>query len=182
MQDNSVISFFFLFKGSRVGRQPNAIKYYCVREISQREQNSELPSPDDNPNASSNRPGRNHVDTSSRSAVKRGINDLECSNSGVVPTVLITGEFVSSGEGGGIRSRASTLSASSGVTSTSAAFQNPLEPSQNSPIVTSASLHKGLKMEDVAEFGTGTDMVDSSFSQQLASVTAANSFANHFLL
>ncbi|KAM7543168.1 hypothetical protein Aperf_G00000016155 [Anoplocephala perfoliata] len=169
-------------KRSRVGRQPNAIKYYCVREISQREQNCGLPSPDDNPSASSNRPGRNHTDTASKSAVKRGINDLEGSNSGVVPTVQMTGEFVNAGDGGGIRSRASTLSASSGVSSSSALFQNPLEPSQNSPIVTSASLHKGLKVEDVAEFGPGTDMVDSSFSQQLASVTAANSFANHFLL
>ncbi|VUZ44965.1 unnamed protein product [Hymenolepis diminuta] len=164
-------------KRSRVGRQPNAIKYYCVREISQREQNSELPSPADDPNTSTNYQGGNQVNNTSRNVMKRSVNSVNGSNS----TLQMTGEFLNNGDAGDNQSRASILSASSGVSSSSTVFLNPLEP-QSSPIVSSTSLHKRVKIEDVPDFTAGTDMVDSSFCQQLASVTAANSFANHFLL
>ncbi|VDO15003.1 unnamed protein product, partial [Rodentolepis nana] len=168
---------------SRVGRQPNAIKYYCVREISQREHNNALPSPTGDLNDSANHHHHhqvgNQINNTPRNAMKRGANNVNGSTS----TFQLPGEFMNSRDAVENRSRASTLSASSGISSSSTAFLNPLETSQSSPIVSSsATLHKRLKMEDVPDFIAGTDMVDSSFCQQLASVTAANSLANHFLL
>nr|CDS31978.1 nuclear receptor 2DBD gamma [Hymenolepis microstoma] len=165
-------------KRSRVGRQPNAIKYYCVREISQREHGNALPSPTDDLNESTNHQVGNQVNNAPRNVMKRGANNVSGSSS----TFQLTGEFINNRDAVENRSRASTLSASSGISSSSTVFLNPLETSQSSPIVSSASLHKRLKIEDVPDFIAGTDMVDSSFCQQLASVTAANSFANHFLL
>ncbi|VDK20940.1 unnamed protein product [Taenia asiatica] len=194
-------------KRSRVGRQPNAIKYYCVREISQREQNGGLPSPDDS--SASRRPSNqtNHAEDpaplsprrrqtalplANAGVPKRSLNTFEAVDVTVVPTaasmasaeraVSLTADLGSATDGEGTRSRASTLSASSGVSSSSAAFQNPLDAQQTSPIVSSASSLKRPKVEDAQECDTGTDMMGSSFCQQLASVTVASSLANHFLL
>ncbi|KAL5108052.1 Knirps-related protein [Taenia crassiceps] len=194
-------------KRSRVGRQPNAIKYYCVREISQREQNGGLPSPEES--SASRRPSikTNHAEDptplsprrrqtapllATTSSSKRSLNTFEAVDVTVVPAaatmasaegaVSLTADLGSTTDGEGTRSRASTLSASSGVSSSSAAFQSTLDAQQTSPTVSSASSLKKLKVEDAQEYDAGTDMMGSSFCQQLASVTVASSLANHFLL
>ncbi|CDS37339.1 nuclear receptor 2DBD gamma [Echinococcus multilocularis] len=194
-------------KRSRVGRQPNAIKYYCVREISQREQNGGLPSPDDSSASKGPSTHTNHVDDTvplsprqrqtallqtAAGAPKRSLNTFETVDATVVPmataiasvvgAVPLTADLGNATDSEGTRSRASTLSASSGVLSSSAAFQNPLDAQQTSPIISSISSLKRPKVEDTQEHDAGTDMVDSSFCQQLASVTVASSLANHFLL
>ncbi|VDM33972.1 unnamed protein product [Hydatigera taeniaeformis] len=194
-------------KRSRVGRQPNAIKYYCVREISQRELNGRLPSPAGSspsrgpstqnnhvgdPAPSSPRRRQTALPLATAGALKRSLSTLEAVDVAVVPTatatasaagsVSLTVDLVNATDGEGTRSRASTLSASSGVSSSSVAFQNPLDAQQTSPVVSSASSLKRLKVEDAQEYDAGTDMVGSSFCQQLASVSVASSLANHFLL
>lgn len=178
-----------------------------MREISQREQNGRLPSPDDS--SASRRPSTqtNHVEDpaplsprrrqttlplATAGVPKRPLNTFEAVDVTVVPTaaaitsaegaVSLTADLGSATDGEGTRSRASTLSASSGVSSSSAAFLNPIDAQQTSPIVSSASSLKKLKVEDAQEYDAGTDMVGSSFCQQLASVTVASSLANHFLL
>lgn len=181
------------YEGSRVGRQPNAIKYYCVREISQRQQNgvlvpSEEPSDPNNlaENVSSHSPNRHQPPPLPAAGFKRTHNTFEtvigkASSSSTVLASTTSGAPLAT-DGGETRSRASTLSDSSGVSSSGTAFQNPLEPQQTSPVVPSTSSLKKLKVEEPREYDPGTDMVDSSFCQQLASATAASSFANHFLL
>ncbi|VDD77213.1 unnamed protein product [Mesocestoides corti] len=181
-------------KRSRVGRQPNAIKYYCVREISQREQNGALPSPDESiypkrlatqthPPTGVSPTSPTQLQSSLRlpSPVKRSHSSFDLIGA-AVPAATTTSVDLVAGDGGGSRSRASTLSTSSGVSSSSVGFQNRLDPQQTSPVISSSSSSKGFKPGDLREFDVGVDALDGSFCQQLASVPMASSFANQFLL